>query len=329
MALLYSNNAKTLLVQDVAATGNTIVIRASDAALFPEIDQEGDWYPLAITNAAGDVEYLSCIGKAYNVLTVQRGREGSQPRAHAIGEIVDLRLTARALDELTSDLVAEVAALKIDLAGYKESNNLAIADINNRIQAVIDAQFEKAGGTINGPVTITGTLTVDGATTLKAGLGITGDGSVSGKWTVGTDLTVNGDAVLKKLTAAATTLASLQVDGNTVVQALKAASIELDGKPLAFPVTSNSQSTAIKLPGNILIQWGRITTIAGDFGTAIYAEQFNGLPSIEFTPVNSAASNPDKFKVIVSAQSSGQFTAECRGFGPSSINWIAIGRGVE
>lgn len=328
MALLYSNNAKSLLLADVAATGSTIVIRAADASLFPEIDREGDWYPLAITNAEGAVEFLRCTGKAFNVLTVQRGREGSQPRAHAIGEIVDLRLTSLALDEMTAGLIGELAELREEFDQHRTESAAAMAALGDRITALVDAQFDKTGGTIHGPVTITGTLTVDGATTLKSGVDITGEGKVSGKWTVGGELIGNGDTVLKKLTAAATTLASLQVDGDTVVQALKVLSIELDGKPLAFPVTAGTQATAIRLPGNILIQWGRISSIVNDRGTATFAERFDGIPSIEFTPVNSASSNPDKFKVVVALQSATQFTAETKGFGPTSINWIAIGRGA-
>ncbi|MED5545704.1 MAG: hypothetical protein VYD90_10680 [Pseudomonadota bacterium] len=100
MALKLANNARSLLSASISLTDTLVRVRAGHGARFPAIIDPDDWFPLALENEFGEIEYLRCIGRSGDTFTVQRGQEGSQPRAYTAGDACELRLTALAAQEL-------------------------------------------------------------------------------------------------------------------------------------------------------------------------------------------------------------------------------------
>jgi len=100
MGLKLSNNARSLLSASVTAAETVVRVRAGHGSRFPTLTDPDDWFPLALENELGEIEYLRCIGRSGDALTVRRGQEGSQPLAYTAGDAIELRLTALATQEL-------------------------------------------------------------------------------------------------------------------------------------------------------------------------------------------------------------------------------------
>jgi hypothetical protein len=118
MPVLLANNATSRLAGSIATTDEQIALNAGDGSRFPS-PGTGEWFPLTIINAAGVMEIVHATARSGDVVTVLRGREGTQPAAFAAGDRIELRVTA----------------------------------------AVMAEKFDKGGGTITGPVTLTADLT--------------------------------------------------------------------------------------------------------------------------------------------------------------------------
>ena len=97
MGVKFSNNARSRLAASISAVATTITVQAGHGIRFPILIEDEDWFPLAIENANGDLEYVRCTFRIGDALTVARGEEGTQPRAFNAGDMVQLRLTERAV----------------------------------------------------------------------------------------------------------------------------------------------------------------------------------------------------------------------------------------
>lgn len=100
MAVRLANMVSTRLAANIGPTDLTIQVRAGDGDRFPALQEDGDWFPLALVNDLAQTEFLRCTGRVGDSLTVRRGREGSVARAYSAGDVVELRLTLEALTEL-------------------------------------------------------------------------------------------------------------------------------------------------------------------------------------------------------------------------------------
>jgi hypothetical protein len=100
MSVLFSNNARSLLATSIKATDTSIRVRAGHGSRYPQPSAIGDWFPLTIEDENGNIEILKATGRQGDLITVQRGVEGTQPRAFTTDDVVELRVTAAALYEL-------------------------------------------------------------------------------------------------------------------------------------------------------------------------------------------------------------------------------------
>lgn len=99
MALKLANMVSSRLAEGINVNSSSIQVVQGDGAKFPDLDP-GDWFPIAVVNDLAQVEFMRCIGRTGDLLTVQRAQEGSIARAYAAGDVVELRLTVSALEEL-------------------------------------------------------------------------------------------------------------------------------------------------------------------------------------------------------------------------------------
>ena len=97
MVLRLSNNSTSILAASIDASQTTITVLSDDAGLFPALSA-GQWFPITVIDALGNIEIMHCSARSSATLTVVRGREGTTARAFAAGSRVDVRLTAAAAD---------------------------------------------------------------------------------------------------------------------------------------------------------------------------------------------------------------------------------------
>lgn len=99
MGLKLKNNAASNLAASLSDTETLIRVLAGHGARFPTLN-DGDWFPLAVQNVMGEIEYMRANARAGDVITVQRGQESTQARKFEAGDVVFLPLTVAALNTL-------------------------------------------------------------------------------------------------------------------------------------------------------------------------------------------------------------------------------------
>lgn len=99
MSLVYTNNAQSLLASAIDAVVTTVTVSTGEGARFPTISA-GNWFPLTLVKADGTGgEIVKVTGRTGDVLTVERGFEGTTATAFSAGDIVSARITKAFLDE--------------------------------------------------------------------------------------------------------------------------------------------------------------------------------------------------------------------------------------
>ena len=99
MALKLKNNAGSSLAASMSETETMVRVLAGHGVRFPSLGV-GDWFPLAVQNVQGEIEYMRATARAGDVITVSRAQEGTPPIAFDAGDVVFLPLTVSALNAL-------------------------------------------------------------------------------------------------------------------------------------------------------------------------------------------------------------------------------------
>lgn len=101
MGLKLANNASSSLAAALTETETLVRVLAGHGVRFPVLN-DGDWFPLAVQNASGDIEYMRATARAGDVISVLRKQEGTEARVFDAGDVVFLPLTVAALNTLQS-----------------------------------------------------------------------------------------------------------------------------------------------------------------------------------------------------------------------------------
>jgi hypothetical protein len=122
MPVLYKNNANSTLASGINAAVSGITLASGGGANFPVTggsNQLGsDFFFVTITNVSdGSFEIVKVTARSGDVLTVQRGQEGTSAKSFSVGDRVELRITAELLDNLRSDLYEFYHSLRDFTAG--------------------------------------------------------------------------------------------------------------------------------------------------------------------------------------------------------------------
>ncbi len=99
MGLKLKNNASSNLAASLSQTETLVRLLAGHGVRFPTLGV-GDWFPLAVQNVQGEIEYMRATARAGDVLTVSRAQEGTPPIVFDAGDAVFLPLTVAALNVL-------------------------------------------------------------------------------------------------------------------------------------------------------------------------------------------------------------------------------------
>jgi hypothetical protein len=136
------NNARSTLATSISDNITTITVQIGHGARFPATAYPDDWFPVAVENALGEIEYMRCTARIGDALTVVRAQEGTPPRAFTAGAVVQLRFTAEAAENFMKSAIyddgtpiearkpAEVGATRGAPAGTSVAGRLA-ETVNN------------------------------------------------------------------------------------------------------------------------------------------------------------------------------------------------------
>lgn len=128
MTVLFANNAVSKLAANISGADTVLSIMAADAGLFPS-PENGDWFPMTIVDASGNLEIVRVTGRTGSALTVQRGQEGTSAKVFPSGATCDLRLTAGSLAGAFNSASDEIEAVSTQL-------NTSIASVSGSVQAL-------------------------------------------------------------------------------------------------------------------------------------------------------------------------------------------------
>lgn len=100
--LLTTNLAATTLGAGIAGNSGatSLTVYSGTGALFPALPYAGDFFMGVLVNSFGQTEIVKVTGRTGDVLTVERGQEGTTIRAYSLGDRFELRLTAASIDHL-------------------------------------------------------------------------------------------------------------------------------------------------------------------------------------------------------------------------------------
>lgn len=99
MGLKLKNNASSSLAASMSNSETLVRVLAGHGVRFPVLGA-GDWFPLAVQNVQGQIEYMRATARAGDVMTVMRAQESSEPLPFDAGDVVFLPLTTAALNAL-------------------------------------------------------------------------------------------------------------------------------------------------------------------------------------------------------------------------------------
>ncbi|HCJ7770148.1 TPA: hypothetical protein NV457_004587 [Citrobacter freundii] len=99
LSLLAANNAQTVLAAGISSTATSLTVSTGTGTLFPSPVAGTSFFKLTIIDAATGslTEIVHVTARAGNVFTIQRGQEGTVPRAWSANDIAANMMTAGTL----------------------------------------------------------------------------------------------------------------------------------------------------------------------------------------------------------------------------------------
>ncbi len=123
MSVKFSNNGHSTLAASLTSSGTSITVASGHGSRFPSLSS-GEYFYATLIDASNNLEIVKVTARSSDVLTVTRAQEGTTARAYAIGDRVELRVTAQGL----ADLIASVDLTTLS-ASNLTSGTLAAARI--------------------------------------------------------------------------------------------------------------------------------------------------------------------------------------------------------
>ena len=123
MSVKFSNNGHSTLAASLTSSGTSITVASGHGARFPSLSS-GEYFYATLIDASNNLEIVKVSARSTDVLTVTRAQEGTTARAYAIGDRIELRVTAQGL----ADLIGTVDLTNLS-ASSLTSGTLAAARI--------------------------------------------------------------------------------------------------------------------------------------------------------------------------------------------------------
>ena len=96
MSVKFSNNGHSTLASSLTTSATSITVASGHGARFPSLTGSEYFYATLI-DSSNNLEIVKVTARSSDVLTVTRAQESTTARAYAIGDRVELRVTAQGL----------------------------------------------------------------------------------------------------------------------------------------------------------------------------------------------------------------------------------------
>lgn len=138
LTLLAANNAQTVLAAGISSSATSITVNTGTGALFPSPVSGTSYFKLTLVDAATGslTEIVHVTARSGDVMTIQRGQEGTTARAWSANDLAANMMTAGSFDALLqkqsnlADLGNPATAranLGFDALGFGLSNNALLS----------------------------------------------------------------------------------------------------------------------------------------------------------------------------------------------------------
>lgn len=98
MSVKFANNAFGTLNAGINNSATSITLSSGQGARFPSLSS-GEYFYATLIDTSNNLEVVKCTARSTDVLTVTRAQESTTAQAFAIGDRVELRITAGGLDD--------------------------------------------------------------------------------------------------------------------------------------------------------------------------------------------------------------------------------------
>lgn len=147
MSVKFSNNGHSTLASSLTSSATSITVASGHGARFPSLTGSEYFYATLI-DSSNNLEIVKVTARSSDVLTVTRAQESTTARAYAIGDRVELRVTAQGLvdvgtpaadsivnsmiatDAVNSDSIAAnaVGASELNVSGNGTAGDALLSD---------------------------------------------------------------------------------------------------------------------------------------------------------------------------------------------------------
>jgi len=125
---LFTNNAATGLVSPITSTATTLSVNGGSGSLFPS-PSGGNYFMITlISSSSGNMEIVQCTARSGDVFTIVRAQEGTTAQAFAIGDAVQLRITAGSLQTFANPTVVNSVAAGTGISVSASTGNVTIGN---------------------------------------------------------------------------------------------------------------------------------------------------------------------------------------------------------
>jgi hypothetical protein len=102
MGVKIKNNAFGVLLISINTSATSITLQTGQGANFPSLSA-GDYFYATLIDTSNNLEIVKVTARTGDVLTVVRAQEGTTARSYAVGDRIELRLTAQNILDMLAD----------------------------------------------------------------------------------------------------------------------------------------------------------------------------------------------------------------------------------
>lgn len=125
---LFTNNAATGLVYPITASATTLTVNGGSGSLFPS-PSGGNYCMLTlISQLSGNMEIVQCTARSGDTFTIVRAQEGTTAQSFAVGDAVQLRITAGSLQTFANPTVVNSVAAGTGIGVSSSTGNVTISN---------------------------------------------------------------------------------------------------------------------------------------------------------------------------------------------------------
>ena len=127
MSVKFSNNGHSTLAASITSSGTSITVASGHGSRFPSLSS-GEYFYATLIDSSNNLEIVKCTSRSSDVLTVTRAQESTTARAYAIGDRIELRVTAQGLVDATAIANNSIGADELNVSGNGSSGQYLESD---------------------------------------------------------------------------------------------------------------------------------------------------------------------------------------------------------